>query len=328
MARLDLYVHGRGRGHATRCSGIAAHLASLGHDLRIFAGRDAAAALAPALAVSRVESLPQRPQLRSLTRLGARTRSAVRRTRAARTELIISDGDLPGLLAARLCGVPSIAVGHGLVFARCVRPDGLSRRRWWREGVKARASSLGASMSVAVNFVPIATRDASTVLARPQVAPRPRTGRDHVLCYFRDGNGEHVVRTVAALGYPAIVYGRLGRSVAGAHVREHDREGFLAALAGARAVVASAGSQLIAECTALGVPIFALHRGDDDEQALNIAMLRRWGLGDGAALSDRFADRLRRFLAHASPPDPPAFDAPDVAEVTARAVQRLLAGAQ
>ena len=37
---------------------------------------------------------------------------------------IVSDGDLPGILHARRNGIPSIAVGHGLVFSHAKAPEG------------------------------------------------------------------------------------------------------------------------------------------------------------------------------------------------------------
>ena len=63
----------------------------------------------------------------------------------------------------------------------------------------------------------------------------------------------------------------------------------------ARAVVASAGSQLISECVAHGTPLLALHAPEDDEQALNVAMLRQAGIGDGFPITE--LDQERRVLA-------------------------------
>ena len=294
--------------------------------IHVLAGPDALDAFSPGPRLTPVDSLPPRPDRRTLVTLIRRVREAARRIRRDRVELVVSDGDLPGVLAARLCGVPVIAVGHGLVFARCARPSGLPRRRWWRERLKAGLSSLGAHVHVAVSFVPVRPLVPRTVVARPGVGvDGPSERGSDVLCYFRDGNGSAAVREVVAAGHRAVVFGRLEPPVAAARVRPLDREGFAAALRGARAVVASAGSQLIAECTALGIPLFAVHHPDDDEQTLNVAMLRAAGLGDGGALGPALAPRLRRFLAAFPTPVVVHWSAPDVTEATADAVDHLLA---
>jgi UDP:flavonoid glycosyltransferase YjiC (YdhE family) len=103
-----------------------------------------------------------------------------------------------------------------------------------------------------------------------------------------------------------------------------DRAAFIAALADAKAVVGSAGSQLVSECVALRIPILALHQRRDDEQRLNAIMVREAGLGDGCAFEALTLERLVSFLDEPGAPAEAAFDAPQVTDAVAEVVERLM----
>ncbi|ACY15695.1 glycosyltransferase family protein [Haliangium ochraceum] len=331
--RIHYYVHGRGRGHATRAQAVIARLREAGCRVSVFAGRDAEAVLrAPGVAdeVHAVRSLLPGDGVRAAGLVPRRVAQAVAALRRAPADVVVSDGDLPGLLAAQLCRVPAVAVGHGLVFSHCQRPAELPRQAWQREARKARLSSLGSSRQVAVNFVPLQARGATTVVARPLLRPGlgPRdqdaAREGEVLCYFRDDNGAEAVRALLAAGARVQLFGRRDPGIAGARFVPLDPERFAEALPRARAVVSSAGSQLIAECVALGVPQFALYRADDDEQALNVAMLRHAGVGDGCDFGSLTAEQIERFLRHPPAPRQRAdWPAPEVASAVWEQVRQL-----
>lgn len=324
---VHYYVHGRGRGHATRSRAIIGRLRARGHAVRVFAGADALPILEPVVfGCTEVESMPPRPSLRSLTLGARRLGRAVLAAWNEVPDVIVSDGDHPAVLAGRLLGRFTIAVGHGLVFSRCERPPGLPRGPWVREALKATVSSWPAHRYVPVNFVPLPVTRRGTVLARPVLddrlhAPepaRPAPDRYTVLCYFRDGNDDAVLPTLQRVLDPEdaiICYGGSPRS--GVDARPLDRAAFLTDLRTCDLVVASAGSQLISECVALGRPIFALHQPDDDEQRLNVSMLRALGAGDGCAFGSLTLEQLQRFVR--DPPtaaaDVQSWDAPDAARV-------------
>jgi len=270
--------------------------------------------------------MPPRPSLRSLTLGARRLGGALVAAWNEVPDVVVSDGDHPAILAGRLLGRFTIAVGHGLVFSRCARPSGLPRGPWLREALKATVSSWPAHRYVPVNFVPLPVARRGTVLARPVLderlhAPEPARSapeRYTVLCYFRDGNDDDVLPLLQAALDPddaIICYG--GQPREGVDARPLDRAAFLADLRTCDLVVASAGSQLISECVALGRPIFALHQPEDDEQRLNVSMLRALGAGDGCAFDALTAEQLERFVR--APPTAPAdvqtWDAPDAARV-------------
>ncbi len=322
---IHLYVHGRGRGHATRSLAVARALVEAGHEVHAFAGADAYPMLRDAIPCDEVESLPQRPSLRPRALLARRTAKAVAALQRQRARLVIADGDLPAVLAARLARRPVIAVGHGLTFSRCKRPRWLPKAPWWREAVKAAASSPGASHYVAVNFVPLQPRGAKTTMARPAIDPALHRDADPsaTVCYFRDGAPE-VLRLLVELGHEPLAFAVHDPRIEGVTWHPPDRAAFVDALARARIVVGSAGSQLVSECTALGIPILALHGRHDDEQWLNAIMVREAGLGDGCAFEALSLERLARFIEHPPTPQPPAFPAPDVTRAVADTVARLL----
>jgi UDP-N-acetylglucosamine--N-acetylmuramyl-(pentapeptide) pyrophosphoryl-undecaprenol N-acetylglucosamine transferase len=320
VTRIHYYVHGRGMGHATRTRPVVRALLARGHRVDVFAGSGAVDLLrAAGFCCEEVASLPPKPSLCTLSLLARRVASALGAIARDRPALVISDGDHPALLAAGLMRLPGIAVGHGLVFSHCVRPSWAPRLAWWREAAKARISSYPASTHVAVNFVPLPTRSARTRLARPTLELDPvdagscEPGEHPVVCYFRDGCAESLVALVRAASHaPVELFGCMDAASA---ARRINRPEFVRALASAKAVVSSAGSQLISECVALQVPIFAIHDARDDEQRINVAMLKAWQLGDGSERDASSLQRLRAFFA--CPPRTsrtPMTDMPDLVE--------------
>jgi hypothetical protein len=324
VAVIHYYVHGRGRGHATRSRAIVSGLERASHCVRTFAGEGAADVDLPHEAV---RSLPRTFDWRTPHALASRVHLALREARQDRPRVLVSDGDLPSLLAARVVSIPTIAVGHGLVFSHCVRPRTISARPWRRESWKARLSSLGATHAVAVSFVPLVPRSSATTVARAPVTAVTRGEReDRVVCYFRDANGAAVVRALVEAGERPIVFGSIDATIPGAHHRDVDRSAFMSCLARARAVVASAGSQLISECASARVPLFALFAQSDDEQRLNVEMLRFAGVGDGMAFEMFAPARLSEFLGSlATLPISPVWHAPDAVEAVVRLCDELAA---
>lgn len=302
MATIHYCVHGRGRGHATRSLPILAALRAGGYRVDLAAGEDALPILQDPGPCRAVRSLMPGMGPRLLPLLFTRLLETASLLHRSGAELVISDGDLPALLGARLLGLPAIAVGHAESFSRCRRPPGVPRGPWWRVALRAWISAPIATRHIAVNFIGLESRSPRTSVARPAVDSLPASpsgSRTRVVCYFRDANGGDVLRALVAGGERPLLFAAGPSGVAGVERQPIDRRAFLAALATARAVVGSAGSQLISECVHHAIPVFACYRDGDDEQLLNVSMLRAAGLGDGCALSRFDAERLRAFLAGA-----------------------------
>lgn len=271
-----------------------------------------------------VASLPSTPGRAALA-LASRVWDAIAQGRRDKVSLVVSDGDLPGLLAAHALRVPSVAVGHGLVFSECRRPPALAAGPWRREAAKAAASSAGAHRCVAVNFVPLEPRTPRVVLARPSLDPRlhREATPSRVLCYFRDGAPE-VLQALVAGGERPLLFSTEDPRIEGVEYEPQDRERFIARLAEARVVIATAGSQLISECVGLGIPILALYADGDDEQRLNAAMVLDTGLGDGCSFQALTPSRLARFVDSPPVPRPLRHPGPEVAAATMDAIDSAL----
>ena len=154
------------------------------------------------------------------------------------TEVVVSDGDMPSVLAARLLGCPSIAIGHGIVFSHGRPPAGVSAHLWRREARKARLASWGSTRQVAVNFMPIEAAEETVTIARPEVRSELRRAEPDgtVLAYFRDDNGEAVLRALVSAGERPLLFSDAPCAIEGVEVRPRDPKAFTAALCGARAV--------------------------------------------------------------------------------------------
>ncbi len=326
MARIDYYIHGRGSGHATRSAAIVSRLRGAGHEVHVLAGRDAFAMFAEDPTAEQIESLMPDGGVRLAPLLARRVKQARARPRP---DAVISDGDLPGVIAARSQSVASIAVGHGLIFSHCHRPEGFAAAPWRREALKGGAAALGTARQVAVNFAPLQPRSPSTIVARPTLRaglgprdPNP-TG---VLCYLDAVDGRRLLQPLVARAMQPLVFAREDPEIEGVRYHPIDASAFTAALRKAQCVISAAGSQLISECVALGVPQFAIHPRGHDEQRLNVAMLRHFGLGDGCQEGEGAEQALTTFLDSLQHPRPPrpGWDAPDAGEAVLSFLDELL----
>jgi hypothetical protein len=202
-------------------------------------------------------------------------------------------------------------------------------RPGWREAGTARLASPGTAAQVAVSIVALEPVGPSTTVARPVLRadlgerdPRP----EGLVCYFRDDNGAHVARALVALGERPLVFSRAPIGVPGVELLPPEEGPFVEALRKAPAVVSSAGSNLIAECGALSVPHLALYREDDDEQRLNVLLLKAFRWGEGWAFGELSLGRLEAFLrgAERGREEQGAGGALDAAEAVVACARRLI----
>lgn len=301
MPAIAYFVHGRGRGHASRSLPVVRRLRTRGHRVTIFGGGDGALLLRGLMGWRPRTAIL--PGVGSSARIPQRVAADIRDLRALEPQIVVSDGDMPSLLAARALALPTISVGHGLVFTRSVLPPDLPRVALAYECANNLVDTWVADRTVAVHFLPTTSRSPTARLARPDVAPEmngePRDD-GFVLCYFRDGNGAGYVRRALERGLRVVCFGDQDDLPDGAEVRPFDRAGFVDHLLRASGVMASAGSNVLAECVHLGKPLLALHRADDHEQHLNAVLAERAGVALGGRLDaspaevvDPWIDRLR-----------------------------------
>lgn len=295
--RIAYYVHGRGRGHASRARVLVPALREDGHEVHLLGGGDADDLLADFEGYQTI--VPVTPGLRNTLKIPGRLRDDRKRLVHLSPDLVISDGDGPSLGVARSLGIETVVVGHDLVFARCDLPDGLPR---WAVRAQKRSAFFATHLGkygVAVNFLPVTAQHDNTVVARPSLRTGleqdpTRTGR--LVCYFRDRNGRDVVRWAAQSKFDVVAFGDDTLDVPGVDCRGFDRDGFDDALLSCSGIICSAGSNLLAEAVLLGKPVMAVYRGDDSEQCLNAMMIDRAGAGSGMRLDAITAKDVGGFL--------------------------------
>ncbi|WP_420457000.1 glycosyltransferase family protein [Rubrivirga sp.] len=321
LAHVVYALCGHGRGHASRAVAVAEALRPRGHRVTFAADAPAADRLDNVSdgAVYRVPGLRQVLH-GNRVRMGATARANLALTwrspeivaDAARwlgtvgADVVVADHEPFVARGAQRIGVPVVALSHQLVLTEA-RP---------RAPLRSLPSRLGTALGIAVLaptrpdavvvpsfFFPPPRRGSTAVFVPPilrddVLRARPRAGR-RLLVYVNEGEGMGaLLDALGHVGAPADVYG-LGPGPGAppnVRLRPPSRAGFLADLAGCRAVVATAGFTLLSEALHLGKPVLALPNRGFFEQTVNALALREQGWGEAVLDRDLRADDLRGFL--------------------------------
>lgn len=336
MTRIAYFVHGRGRGHATRARSAIPALQQAGFEVEVHAGGDALPWLQPLGEVLACEVI--RPGAAGPLRWRARVRRDLRALRERPAAALVTDGDGPCLVAARVLGIPAVAVGHGLLFAHARLPP-LPPRLRVPEMLNAASSSVLAQRRVAVHFLPAEPRDPRTTIARPDFAAdfAAAVPGELALAYFRDDNGAALLRALSPLWSRAgvaqvLCFHAPGKrdlpAIDGVRYAPLSPEAFRAELPRARAVIGSAGSNLLAECVHLHRPLLCQYLPGDREQAMNAALATRARVAEALRSDEDPAATAARFVARLAADDFATIDLagalPPASEAIARAVQACL----
>lgn len=318
--RIAWGVMGYGRGHATRVRsvlpGILEH-----HDVTVFAGGDAYPVLAPLVPTVRIPSLGYSygpngdiSVLGTMARntagvsdllLGGRGReTTVRELRARDIDLVISDSEAWTHRAAETLGLPRISFDHIGVIAWC-RPHfppelWLRGRRdaWLYRRLMGRPQR-----TLITSFYPAAplekgTRVVGSVLRQELQRAEPRVG-DYLLAYFNRGRHQYTAAldfALRRLDLRVVIYGTPYRGHSdNLEFRAPGNTEFIRDLAGCRAVLSTAGNQLIGEAIYFRKPILALPE-KVFEQQLNAHMVVRMGIGQRARLATLTVGDVEDFL--------------------------------
>ncbi len=241
------------------------------------------------------------PGPRLASRFAARFNADRRLLRQLQPDLVITDGDAPSLHAAALARIPSIAVGHGLLFAHCRLPITLPLRARMHAALNAASASWVANRIIVVHFGELQPFDPRAVVARSD--PRPElvegdTSRgDALLVYAGQADLSDYVRELHQRGHRLQVFGRAEHLPSGLRVEPPGMESFAAALRSCRGVVATAGSNLIGESIALGRPMLLLSPAHMIEQELNARLAERDGFAIAVSAEELDIPAIDRFEA-------------------------------
>ncbi|GAH81004.1 unnamed protein product, partial [marine sediment metagenome] len=168
-------------------------------------------------------------------------------------ELVISDFEPFSAWWAWRNRVPFISIDHEHMLTLCKLEH--KSKNWFSRltaGVVTECHYVGAVAYIVINFFKTPLRIDSAVLAPPIVRPVVRALEagegEHILLYSTTGKGEKKLRDILGKfgGQKFYVYGfDKSAEYKNCIFKERSTEGFLADLAGARGVIASAGFSLI-----------------------------------------------------------------------------------
>jgi uncharacterized protein (TIGR00661 family) len=319
--RILYGVHGYGRGHATRSAAVLPHLARH-HQILVLAGGDAYPSLWPEFNVVRIPTLGfaygrrggQRSNFQTLRRnlpgildlkLRGPTFDMVRGVvEEFAPDIVISDAEAWTHHVARFLGIPRISFDHIGLLVHC-RPE-----IEWGDRLEATFDAacyrvlVGRPERVLISsFYPVRPRSPRVrvvgTLPRPGLRKLLPTVGDHVVAYFNRGDdqlGTSLLNELHRVGCTIRIYGSRRRGREGSlEFLPPSNLPFLEDLASCRAVLSTAGNQLVGEALYLGKPMLVVPERCV-EQRLNAAAVERLGIGVRLTWRTLDADRIRQFL--------------------------------
>ena len=318
--RIAYGVMGYGRGHATRVRAVLPALCAE-HEITVFAGGDAYDLLAPDYDTVRIPMLGYAygssgqasfgatigANARLTSELlfgGASVQALMKDFRSRGIQIAISDSEAWTHAAARRLSIPRISFDHVGVIAWCAphfppelawrgRRDGWGYRRLMGQPERVLISSFYPAVPLAAS-----TRVVGPIL-RPEVLAQPASTGDYLVAYFNRGAHQYSARVEQALtnlDLPVRVYGtRLEGQRENLTFRPIHPTAFLQDLAGCRAVIATAGNQLIGEALHFRKPVLALPERVFEQQ-LNAWTVDRLGIGRAGHLAELTTDAIELFL--------------------------------
>ncbi|MEX2310198.1 MAG: glycosyltransferase family protein [Pirellulales bacterium] len=309
-------ICGEGLGHSGRAIALIERLTALGHRVIIFTFADAYQLMARSgydaqriaglqFAVSADGSVNLLGTVRKFSRYLQSRRQSLDMIRqmalAERPDLFITDFEPLTSLAAASLRIPCISVDSQHRFChplRCELP--LHLRAYARlagefvgRWIKAPQLSI-----VAVFHDCSASRHYRRVeaLQRDRIARlRPCDG-DHVVLYGRGEIGRRMAQIASSVPERFIAYGFNGMTAPNIEYMQASYEQFAADLASCKAVVSTAGQQLIGEARYFGKPLLAVPIRKQYEQEINARLVRTEGIGDFCPIDRLSAERIQQFL--------------------------------
>lgn len=318
--RLLYGVHGYSRGHATRAAAVLSEL-TRDHEVLILAGPDAYDFLKGTFDVVPIPSLrfiygdqgrisPKAtlsnnlPLVADLFLHGRRSREIAARVKAFDPQVAICDAEPWTHRTAARLGIPRVSFDHFGIMVYCDVPLAVGDRMKSLFDRLAYRLLMGRPERVLVSSFYSAPPKSPKVrvigpLLGEEVHAIPRTRRDHILVYLNNGQHQLTPRLEGVLrssGLPMIVYGanREGRDE-NLDFRPPSRRGFLEDLASARAIVSTAGNQLVGEALYFRRPLLVMPESTV-EQRMNAAAVARLGVGEAMDFSELTTESLARFV--------------------------------
>jgi uncharacterized protein (TIGR00661 family) len=324
--RILYGVHGYGRGHATRTLAVLPHLCR-SHQVLILAGGDAFSAFWPEYRVIRIPTLgfayrqqaigPRQrcnwltfrrnfPALLDVLWRGPTFQMIRSIVEDFAPDVVLADAETWMHQVAAQLHLPRISFDHIGILAHCQAPIDPRDRVLAHLDATCYRLLMGRPDRVLISSfydAPPRRPDVRLVGALPRQAIRelvPSTG-EHLLVYFnrgRDQLHEDLLQPLEDLGVPVHIYGSPQRGRVGRLSFLPTSElPFLEDLASCRAIVSTAGNQLVGEALFLGKPLLVMPERCV-EQRMNALAVERLGIGRKIDVSELTLPTLRDFLNH------------------------------
>jgi uncharacterized protein (TIGR00661 family) len=326
LVRILYGVHGYGRGHATRALAVLPHLCR-SHQILILAGGDAFSAFWPEYRVVHIPTIGfayrqqgigprQRCNWLTFRRnfpavldvfLQGPTFDMVRAiVEDFAPDVIISDAETWTHQVAAHLHVPRISFDHIGILAYCRAPIDPRDRLVAPIDIGCYRLLMGRPDRALVSSfydAPLRRLDVRLVGTLPRQAIRELVPSEdaHLLVYFNRGRDQwhdKLLQPLNDLGVPVHVYGSPQRGRAGRLTFLPTSElPFLEDLAKCRAVVSTAGNQLVGEALFLRKPLLVIPERCV-EQRMNALAVQRLGIGRKIDMRELTLATLRDFLQH------------------------------
>jgi uncharacterized protein (TIGR00661 family) len=321
--RILYGVHGYGRGHATRTLAVLPHLAAR-HQVLILAGGDAYQTMSPDYPVVRIPTLGFAYNSGSTSRsrsnwqtfrynlpaaldllCGGPTFDMVRGiVQEFGPDVVISDAETWTHRVAGFLRIPRIGFDHIGILAHCWPP--LDPADWLEAWIDRTCylALMGRPDRVLISsFFDAAARSPGVrvvpTLPRQTVRQVTPSEGDSILVYLNRGQdqlSESILQALRGLNCPVRIYGTPRRGREGLlNFLPPSNLPFLEDLACCRAVVSTAGNQLVGEAMHLGKPVLVFPERCV-EQRMNARAVERLGIGMRGSFKDFTTMRIRQFL--------------------------------
>jgi uncharacterized protein (TIGR00661 family) len=326
MARIIYAVAGEGFGHSSRSHLIGQRFLDTGHDV-MFAGSQKSLLYLKQYFGERVkevfglsfafegERIDKSETLkRNLLKLPEANRQNDelfnKHFKQFQPELVISDFEPFSAWWAWRKNVPFISIDHEHMLTLCKLEH--PTKNWFSRltaGIVTECHYVGAASYIVINFFKTPLRIDSAVLAppiiRPVISELAPTAGEHILLYSTTGTGQdHLRETLGKFsGQTFIIYG-FNEDIERDNCifKKRSTKGFLADLAAARGVIASAGFSLLSECMYLKKKMLLLPVAGQYEQIINGQYIEKLGLGISSEQLDPAV--IARFLKELDKPIP------------------------
>ena len=221
-------------------------------------------------------------------------------------DLIISDFEPVLPRVGRRLGIPFLSVDHQHFLLACditELPPSLRPHTAWMAAFVKMFAPEGPSETVISSFFPYRMRPRYAfakqvgVMMRRNILDALPEDHGHLVAYVRRPETIDLVPHLRCLGHPVRVYG-LGEhsSVDNVEFCAIDPIRFVDDLASARALITTAGNQLVGEALYLGKPVYAIPEPQNREQDINAHFVRTMGVGECAHPSAIDRAELSTFL--------------------------------